>query len=157
MASSEKLSSPARPRHTIDPEKQPLLSPSQFVVATSQQEQPASGRGNVLKRRGYLPLCVFALYVIFAVAKGLILANCGLIGSGHWHGSKHTDTSINDDWVIVPELATFQVEAQAPQLATGGGRWVALEAHIMYVLNEANPMRTVSMHGDSGTAAKITV
>jgi len=131
MTSSEKLSPPARPQNDIDPEKQPLLS--QHNIEATQQEQPASGRGNVLKRRGYLPLCVFALYVIFAVAKGLILANCGLIGSSHWHGSKHTDTSINDDWVIVPEPATSELGVQAAQSALGGGRRVALEAHIMYV------------------------
>jgi len=134
MASIEKPPHPTRYQHDIDPEKQPLLSPSQAGVATPQQEQPATARGNVMKRRGYLPLCVFALYVIFAVAKGLILANCGLIGSGHWHDSKHTDTSINDNWVIVPEVTTSGLGFQAVQSAMGGGRRVALEAHIMYVL-----------------------
>jgi hypothetical protein len=133
MAISMHQSPPAHSQHNTDPEKQPLLSQAPSDASTPQQDQTASVRGNVLKRRGYLPLCVFTLYVIFAVVKGLIIANCGLVGNGDWEGSKHTDTSINDDWVIVPESGTSAVEVQV-QTGLGGGRRVALEAHIMYVV-----------------------
>lgn len=87
-----------------------------------------------MKPRGYLPLCVFTLYVIFAVMKGLALANCGLIGSGDWDVDKHTNISINDDWVIVPGPATSELPVLGTQSGTGAGRRVALEAHIMYVV-----------------------
>jgi len=135
MASAEKQASLARAQHDIDPEKQPLLK--QHNIETLQQEQSARVRGNVLKPRGYLPLCVFTLYVIFAVIKGLVLVNCGLIGNGGWDVNKHTNTSINDDWVNLPESATSELSVLGAQSGMGGGRRVALEAHIMYVVGRA--------------------